>query len=86
MPKKKRVRRKDLKKALFTRFEQFISQHPPAEFSRHLRSVFFDYLSIQVRSGFPADFDIYLGELYDLFELLDYADDVLPRNENRASL
>jgi hypothetical protein len=85
MSKKKRVQKKNVQKDLCTKFEIFINQHPPAEFSRHLRCVFFDYLSIQVGTGFPADFDIYLGELYDLFELLDYADDLLPRTEQRAS-
>ena len=79
MSKSKRVQKKNLNKALLARYKEFLKAHPPAAFSRHLRTVFFDYLSLQVRTGFPLDFDIYLGELYDLFELLDHADDLLPR-------
>jgi hypothetical protein len=79
MSKSKRVQKKNPNKVLCSRFEKFLKAHPPAEFSRHLRTVFFDYISLQTKSGFPQDFDIYLGELYDLFELLDFADDLLPR-------
>ena len=77
MSKKMCVGKKELKKDLCARFQSFITIHPPREFNRHLRAVFFDYLTLQAGTGFPADFDLYLGELYDLFELMDYADEVL---------
>ena len=43
--------------------------------SRHLRCIVLDYIHSQLDTGLPVDFDIYLQELYDLFALLDTADD-----------
>jgi len=61
------------RKFLSARFHDFLSAHPPLQVSRHLRCVLLDYLSGQLDLGYPADFDNYLWEFYDLFELLDEA-------------
>lgn len=64
-------------KKLTEEFYQFINSHSPKEVSRHLRLILLDYMSVQVRTGFPLDFNEYLWELSDLFDLLDSAADHL---------
>jgi hypothetical protein len=66
---------KKLSRNLSEKFREFIIQHPPTQFSRHLRGLLLDYMINQQRQGFPLDFHIYLWELADLFELLDCAAD-----------
>jgi hypothetical protein len=71
-------------KATLAKFKKFIITHPPLEFVRHIREISFDYLSMAMRSGFPTDFDILLGEMYDLLEVLDCAiDEQLAAKEGR---
>jgi hypothetical protein len=67
--------RKQLGRKLTEKFREFITNHPPSKFSRHLRCLFFDYLQEQSKKDLPLDFDIYVWELYDLFDLLDCAID-----------
>jgi alpha/beta superfamily hydrolase len=81
MSEKNREEKKSGKKELFSRFEEFVTTHPPAVFSRHLRCIFLDYLNFQITGGFPGDFEEYIGELYDFFELLDYATDLVESGE-----
>jgi hypothetical protein len=71
MPKKRPVQSEELSKKLFSKFHDYLSIHPPRQVSRHLRCILLDYISAHVNSGFPLDFDIWVWELYDLFELLD---------------
>lgn len=65
-------------------FYRFLNSHSPKEVSRHLRVIFLDYMGLQVRVGFPLDFNNYLWELSDLFDLLASAADYL--DENKPSL
>lgn len=62
-------------KELTGKFYQFIENHSPVQVSRHLRGILLDYIGHQLNTGLPPDFNIYIWELYDLFELLDYAAD-----------
>jgi hypothetical protein len=55
------------------KFSEFVSNHSPAQVSRHLRSVLLGYIEGQLDTGLPADFHIYLWEFNDLFDLLDRA-------------
>jgi hypothetical protein len=66
---------KKLSRNLSEKFREFITQHRPSVFSRHLRSLLLDYMIQQQKVGFPLDFHIHLWELSDLFELLDCAAD-----------
>ncbi len=68
-------------KKLTEEFYQFINSHSPKEVNRHLRLILLDYKSSQVRTGFPLDFNNYLWELSDLFDLLDSAADYLDENK-----
>jgi hypothetical protein len=56
-----------------SKFVDFVNNHPPAQVSQHLRCILLDYIISQLDTGLPLDFDTYLLELYDLFELLDFA-------------
>lgn len=60
-------------KKLLDCFQEFINTHPPASVNRHVRCLLLDYVRSRLDTGFPIDFDIYLEEFYDLFELLDRA-------------
>jgi hypothetical protein len=62
-------------KFLMDKFKEFITIHSPEQVSRHLRCILLDYMSHQLKTGLPADFHVYLWELYDLFNLLDQAAD-----------
>ena len=66
------IAKKD-RKFISARFHAFLATHPPLQVNRHLRSIFMDYISSQLNTGFPLDFDDYLWELSDLFELMDDA-------------
>lgn len=68
-------RKKKIARDLSEQFLNFITQHPPSEFSRRLRNLLLDYMMEQQKIGFPLDFHIHLWELYDLFALLDCAAD-----------
>ncbi len=68
---------KKLSRNLSEKFHEFITQHPPSLFSRHLRCLLLDYMIRQQKIGFPVDFSTHLWELSDLFRLLDYAEDEL---------
>ena len=70
---KKNPSKKKLSKKLSAKFHDFIINHPPAQVSKHLRCILLDYISAQSKTGFAPDFDVYICELYDLFELLDAA-------------
>lgn len=75
---------KKLSRDLAEKFREFITEHSPSEVSRHLRSLLLDYMIHQQKTGLPLDFDVYLNELSDLFELLDFASDELEhRNKSR---
>ena len=67
--------RKELSSKLTEKFCEFITQHPPSLFSRHLRSLLLDYIIQKQKTGFPVDFNVHLWELSDLFILLDCAAD-----------
>jgi hypothetical protein len=73
--------KKKLSRNLSEKFREFITQHPPSRFSRHLRALLLDYMIHQQRIGFPLDFHIQLWELSDLFALLDCAEDEWERNQ-----
>ena len=75
---------KRFNKKLTEEFYRFINSHSPKEVSRHLRLILLDYMSAQVRTGFPLDFNEYLWELSDLFDLLDSAADYL--DEKKANV
>ena len=76
MPEQEPVRRKRNAR-LTSKFHEFIEQHSPLQVGRHLRNIFLDYVSNQLRTGLPPDFHVYVWELYDLFDLLDAASDEL---------
>jgi len=67
--------KKQLSSKLSEKFCDFITQHSPSQFSRHLRSLLLDYMIQKQKTGFPVDFNIHLWELSDLFVLLDCATD-----------
>jgi hypothetical protein len=67
--------KKKLSRNLSDKFREFITQHPPSQFSRHLRCLLLDYMTQQRGLGFPLDFHVHLWELSDLFILLDCAED-----------
>jgi uncharacterized protein (UPF0276 family) len=67
--------KKKLSRNLAEKFREFITQHPPSIFSRHLRCLLLEYMIHQQRIGFPLNFDTQLWELSDLFDLLDCAAD-----------
>ena len=69
------VRQEQSRKRISELFLDYISNHRPRMVSRHLRCIVLDYIHSQLDTGLPVDFDIYLQELYDLFALLDTADD-----------
>ena len=54
---------------------QFVSDCAPFRFSRNLRKLILDYIS-QNKDYLPVDFDIYLLDFNNLFELLDKIDEV----------
>ena len=62
-----------LSKKLHGRFSRFVNSYPPAQVSKHLRCILLDYIHDQMDGGLPLDFDIWLEEFYELFELLDMA-------------
>jgi hypothetical protein len=64
-----------MSKQLTDKFKEFITNHSPVLVSRHLRCLFLDYLQEQSKKDLPIDFDMYVWELYDLFDLLDLAAD-----------
>ena len=53
----------------------FIETHSPKEFSRNMRRTILDYLQRQVDVGMPLYMNSFLHGIYDLFELLDVAED-----------
>ena len=73
MSKKRRTAPVKPNKELSLLFHEFILNHPPSRVSVHLRSILLDYIGSQLRTGFPVDFDIWIWELSDLFDLLDRA-------------
>jgi hypothetical protein len=78
MPEQEPVKRKRSAQ-LNSKFYEFLEQHSPLQVGRHLRNIFLDYVSNQLRTGLPPDFHIYIWELYDLFALLDIASDELEK-------
>ena len=60
---------------LHTAAMQFIADCTPFRFSRNLRKLLLDYIS-QNKDYLPVDFDIYLLDFNNLFELLDTIDEV----------
>ena len=54
---------------------QFVSDCTPFRFSRNLRKLLLDYIS-QNKDYLPLDFQIYLLDFNNLFELLDRIDEV----------
>jgi hypothetical protein len=64
-----------MSKHLNDKFKEFISNHYPEQVSRHLRCILLDYIGHQIKTGLPLDFNVYIWELYDLFDLLDLAAD-----------
>jgi len=67
--------RKKISRNLTEKFREFITQHSPSIFSRHLRNILLDYIAQQEKTGLPPDFHTYMWEFYDLFDLLDCATD-----------
>ena len=59
---------------LHTAAMQFIADCAPFRFSRNLRKLLLDYMS-QNKDCLPVDFDIYLLDFSNLFELLDKIDE-----------
>ena len=53
---------------------RFYDESVPARVSRNLRRIFFDYLAHE-KDALPVDFDLYLNDLANLFELLDALQD-----------
>ena len=66
---------KELPKELREEFIAFIENHPPQEFSKSLRRMLMEYMERKVQTGFHIRFDRLLATLYDLFELLDKAEE-----------
>jgi hypothetical protein len=62
-------------KELTDRFYNFLDNNPPQLFSRHLRLIFFGYLSFEMNSGITRDLKDHLWEISDLFDLLDCAEE-----------
>ena len=56
--------------------QDFISNHPPKQVNRHLRTIFLEYIESQSDTGLPEDFQMILWEMNDLFTLLDKAEDL----------
>ena len=73
MPKIKKPGEPKLDPKLSEKFHAFILHHPPRQVSRHLRCILLDYIGAQIHSGFPVDFDEWLWELSDPFDLLESA-------------
>ena len=48
----------------------FIDSTPPIRLSKHLRRILLDYIARE-KDCLPIDFDIYLIDLFSLFEFLD---------------
>jgi hypothetical protein len=74
-------------KELTDQFYIFLENNPPQLFSRHLRLIFFGYLSFEMNSGITRDLKDHLWEISDLFDLLDYAEETqtkqfLSNNQN----
>jgi hypothetical protein len=77
------VMNRTLSKKLTGRFASFLMDHPPGQVSRHLRCVLLDYIHSQLDSGLPLDFDVWLEEFYELFEILDMAgDEIIKQDQN----
>jgi hypothetical protein len=69
MPKEIKISRN-----LRDEFHNFLSTHPPAQFSNDLRRLVIDYLDDAVKKGiFPTYLDNFLWPLNDLLDLLDTA-------------
>lgn len=75
------VMNRTLSKRLTGRFSTFLMDHPPAQVSRHLRCVLLDYIHSQLDSGLPLDFDVWLEEFYELFEILDMAGEEIEKQD-----
>ena len=60
-------------KKLMARFAAFVNNYPPKSVSKHLRCMLLDYIHSQLDAGLPLDFDVWLEEFYELFEILDLA-------------
>ena len=72
---KQPLKMKKANKVLRTAAMQFVTDCVPFRFSRNLRKVLLDYIS-QNKDCLPLDFDIYLLDFNNLFELLDKIDEV----------
>lgn len=71
---KQHVKIKNNNIVLQTAALQFIADCTPFRFSRNLRKLLLDYIS-QNKDYLPVDFDVYLLDFNNLFELLDKIDD-----------
>jgi hypothetical protein len=80
MPENVSFELRPLSPGLLNAFQEFVHMHAPALVSRHLRCILLDYIRARVNTGLPVDFEIYLEEFYDLFELLDEAQEEMIRN------
>ena len=68
-------KQKESNDGLQTAALQFIADCTPFRFSRNLRKLLLDYIS-QNKDCLPIDFDVYLLDFNNLFELLDKIDEV----------
>lgn len=64
-------------------FFAFIEAHPPRKFSNSLRRMLLDYLAHEVNVGLHTHFDMFLYDLYDLFELMDKAEGYQRKKEGK---
>jgi hypothetical protein len=65
-----RIVRENLQSAV----ARFYDAVEPVRASRNLRRIFFGYL-LQERDALPVDFELYINDLANLFELLDAFED-----------
>lgn len=68
-----------LPKDLREQFLSFIHIHPPRKFSNAMRRMLLDYLAREVNIGLHIEFDEFLYDLYDFFELMDAAEEATAR-------
>ena len=73
------VLNRPLSRKLSGRFSNFVNNYPPAQVSKHLRCVLLDYIHSQLDAGLPLDFNIWLEEFYELFEILDLANEEIAK-------
>ena len=70
----KQLTEKQISAALKEEITRFFRTHKAGVFSKHLRCMLLDYLAQELRIGVPLYLDELLWQLYELFELLDMAE------------